>query len=460
MGYDSVSSEERDALKIEVDRLIFTDTEYAEQYLREYVEPQLARKCAHTEIWILENEPAFSHLREKLSIEWLERYPDLSLNSLDTLFDIAVKYGDRAHLKEIIERRCYFYTSEQTGTATDEDLERKKTFWLVREFYFIEKIIDMHWVLLKSSKDNLLYFHEISESSHHRGRHEWPTLTAKKIEAILDAFFEQWPPIELPNYWSSDSPNQEKAYRFLLDLIWLINSDDSDESLTVLKRLLVDSRFSALHRELQSIYSTRIRKRSLQYFEPPTPQDIVNQLDHGAVVTVEGLRQVVLQELKSFQKAIYGGEFNSANRFYEKSEHLDENSSTEIIAERLNLRLEPQGISITTEHQLKDHNRSDFTASKLINSKRCLLVTEVKGQWHRELYTAASAQLYDRYSIHPDAEQQGIFLVIWFGENEPIAGRKTHGIKSADELKIKIEDVLPIELKNLIDVFVLDVSRE
>lgn len=108
---------------------------------------------------------------------------------------------------------------------------------------------------------------------------------------------------------------------------------------------------------------------------------------------------------------------------------------------------------------MKGQNRSDFTASKLIGGRRRLLVTEVKGQWHRELYSAASAQLYDRYSIHPDAEQQGIFLVIWFGESETVAGRKTHGIKTAQELKIGIEAVLPADLRGLIDVFVLDVSR-
>ncbi|EBR2488053.1 hypothetical protein B2E92_10695, partial [Salmonella enterica] len=70
-----------------------------------------------------------------------------------------------------------------------------------------------------------------------------------------------------------------------------------------------------------------------------------------------------------------------------------------------------------------------------------------------------SAQLYDRYSIHPDAEQQGIFLVIWFGESDTVAGRKNHGIKTAQELKISIEAVLPIDLRGLIDIFVLDVSR-
>ncbi|HDT5163661.1 TPA: hypothetical protein QHS25_004458, partial [Klebsiella quasipneumoniae subsp. similipneumoniae] len=243
------------------------------------------------------------------------------------------------------------------------------------------------------------------------------------------------------------------------DLIWSINSDIPDVAIPVLDRLLNDPRFTSLHKELQSIYAAQIRKKALRDFEPPTPDEIVQRLDCDSVVTVEGLRQLVLQELNDFQNAIDGGEFNSADRFYEKNERLDEVKSTEIIAERLSLRLQPQAIAITPEHQLKGQNRSDFTASKLIGGKRRLLVTEVKGQWHRELYSAASAQLYDRYSIHPDAEQQGIFLVIWFGENETVAGRKTHGIKTAQELKVSIEAVLPTDLRSLIDVFVLDVSR-
>lgn len=84
----------------------------------------------------------------------------------------------------------------------------------------------------------------------------------------------------------------------------------------------------------------------------------------------------------------------------------------------------------------------------IINGSRRLLVTEVKGQWHDELYSVASAQLHERYSIHPDAEQQGVYLVIWFGSEEKVAGRKKHGITSAQELKVSIEEKVPPELIN------------
>lgn len=88
-----------------------------------------------------------------------------------------------------------------------------------------------------------------------------------------------------------------------------------------------------------------------------------------------------------------------------------------------------------------------------------MLVTEVKGQWHKDLYTAAANQLSRLYSIHPDAEKQGIFIAIWFGVDEKVADCKVHGIGSAQELRTSIETTLPQALRGLIDVFVLDVSK-
>ena len=106
------------------------------------------------------------------------------------------------------------------------------------------------------------------------------------------------------------------------------------------------------------------------------------------------------------------------------------------------------------------NKRSDFTVEKSINGKSRLLVTEIKGQWHQKLYKAAKSQLSDLYSIHPDAENQGIYIVLWFGKHEKIAGRKNKTIKSPEELKTIIESEMPRDLRKLIDVFVLDVSKE
>lgn len=253
MGYNSVSTEDRDALQTEIDSLIFPDSGSAEKYLRQYVEPQLAQPCPHPEIWMLSGEEVFRHSRAKLSIEWLRRFTDLSLNSVDTLFEIAAQYSDRDDLKEIIAERCSEIMSGWPNPTEDEDFERKRIFWLVREFYFLESITATYWAWLKSNKDNLLHFYERSGRMNRSEHHAWPELTSMKVEAILDAFFEQWPRVELPSHWGSDSPEEEKAYRFLTDLIWSIESDIPDNAIPVLGRLLTDPRLTSQHKGLQSI---------------------------------------------------------------------------------------------------------------------------------------------------------------------------------------------------------------
>lgn len=458
-SYSSVIEEERNALKSEIDRLIFADSSSAEHYLRQYLEPQLTQKgCSHPNIWLLSGDEIFSHLRAELSIEWLARFSELDIGTLETLFEIAAQFGDRSDLQKIIAERCENIMSDWPEPTDDEYIERKRIFWLVRAFYFIKDTCDTYWNWFKSDRDTVFSLNVRSGRFNHGENSYWPILTANKVEAILDAFIDKWPKVHLPSHWGTGSPSEEVAYRFLTDIVWLIHSDDASEAILVLNRLLGDARFIDMHNDLKSLLASKVRQQALRDFEPPSPQEVIELLDRDTVVNVEGLRKLVLQELQDFQKAIDGGEFNPADRFYNGGKRLGEVKATEVIAERLSLRLGPLGIVITSEHQMKSENRTDFTATKIIGGKRRLLVVEVKGQWHKELYTAASAQLYDRYSIHPDAEQQGIYLVIWFGGDELVANKKNTTINSAPELKTSIEQTLPPELVGLIDVFVLDVS--
>ena len=182
-------------------------------------------------------------------------------------------------------------------------------------------------------------------------------------------------------------------------------------------------------------------------------------LDHNTVATVEGLRALLLEELQELQRAIDGSEFNPVEKFYDGGRRVNENTASKRIAEHLQLRLKDLNMAVTIEHQLKDANRCDITASVMLGGKRNLLVMEVKGQWHRDLFTAAAAQLHERYSIHPDAEQQGIYLILWFGDGEKIAGKNDATVSNSDNLKRKVEESVPEELRGLIDVFVLDLSK-
>ncbi|WP_283392833.1 NACHT domain-containing protein [Photobacterium phosphoreum] len=463
--YDAIDETEHTMLKTEVDRLLFPNVKSSEQFLRQYVEPQLAEsQCSHPKVELLQYDEIFSPLKAKLSIEWLERFDELNFYALDTLFELTAQYGDRNKLNKIILMRCLDLLFNWPELTTDEKLEKRRNFWFVRAFYFLDlEVAKTYFDWLKVDKNSLLLFNERSSRISRSSQSYWPNLTPTKIESILKAFFNQWPKVHLPSNWGTESPVGETAYRFLKEIVWSISSDTPDEAISVLGRLIEDAHFIDIHQDLKSIKTEQLRKKVLRDFVPPTPEKIVDLLNNNTVITVEGLRQLVLQTLSNYQKDIDGGEFNAATRFYTKDNngkdiHRNEVGCVEIIAERLKLELHPQSITISSEHQTKNQNRIDITAAKMIDGKRRLLVIEAKGQWHKDLYSAASTQLYQRYSIHPDAERQGIYLVIWFGGHETIAGRKNIEITCAKDLKLSIEESLPSELKGLIDVFVLDVS--
>jgi len=461
MHYDAVQDNEREALEAEVNRLALATDEAVEQFCRQYIEPQLRDpQCKHPQVHWLRHDPVLQPLAPSLAFEWLRDCELMPVSALDTLFEIVAQYGDQEQLKELIAFRSSQVLLFWSPELFPEGLEERRTFWFMRAIYFLESFANPYRDWLKSDKENVFLFNERSGRMSRSDYPTWPRLTSDKVEAILDAFFQHWPKVPLPSSWGTGSPKGETAYRFLTDVIWSINADDPDKAIPTLKRLLGNAHYADLHKDMKSMLAGLERKKALLDFRPPSPGEIAAMLDLGEVVTVEGLRQLVLLELSKLQKAIDGGEFNTAERFYAGDKRLDEEPCTRIIAERLNLILEPQNITVTPEHHLKHDKRCDFTTAKVLDGKRRMIVTEVKGQWHPKLYEAASDQLNNLYAIHPDAEQQGIYLVIWFGEDEKVAAVKKHGLSSAKALKDKLEHELPDDLRGLIDVFVLDVSKQ
>ena len=95
----------------------------------------------------------------------------------------------------------------------------------------------------------------------------------------------------------------------------------------------------------------------------------------------------------------------------------------------------------------------------MVSGQARMLVIEGKGQWHRDLFSAAESQLADRYSMHQHADEQGIFLVVWYGPQETVAGSQRHRFGSAADLRGAIVETLPDALRGRIDIFVLDISR-
>jgi len=453
-GYNGVSEGEREQFEEALDALLFRNQADTDAFIAVYVEAQLASGSETADVSWLERKPTFNFLLSTRPLEWLRKYPIIALHPLSRLFDMAVRHGDRANLLALIRERC----ADLDSGMLPHRLEAQRRFWFLRHFWFLNDDQSVIWPVLDRDPDFIFELEQVR--SEQRGDDAtWPDLSAAKIARILYTFIDHWPPVPLPSSWGTDSPKPEVAYRYLTDIVYIIGRDTTDAVLPILDGLLADSRMAPFHKNLRSIRAASKRASSLRDFTPPRAAAVRAALDQGRPASVEHMRRVVVEFLGRLQADVLGGDLGVIDQFYEKGQRLGENDATRRIVNWLRPRLEALGFVDVIEHQLAGGNRCDITSCIQTPAGRRMLVVEVKGQWNAELLTAAQMQLADRYAVHPTAEKQGVYLVLWFGADEKIAGLKNQGNLQAIDLKKKLEAGLPVELVGKIDIVVLDLAR-
>lgn len=435
-----IPKEEAEAFEAEIDRLIFLAPADAENFARELIEPQLLKPSdAPTDVDWLRYKEAFKPLRPSLSLEWLTLYPDMPEHARGTLFDICAAHADRTQLNALIAARC-----SKLPETTSTETEKAKAFWFLRALFFLPDPPPEVWAYLGNDPEAIFAI------EHRAGRFArdestgWPSLSAEKVYRILDIYVGVWPKVHLPSSHGTGSPPGETAYRFLTEVIYAIGRDEPGRSMPVLDKILGDDRFANFHIEALSLKAAALRKSALQNFRPPSPEAVVSLLDHNRIATVEDLRALLLEELSVYETWLRNAETNPLDVFYPGGKRLGENDARNRIVEDISGRLTSRNLSISIEHHMANANRCDTTAAAMVDGRRRLLVIEVKGQWHSELYSAASAQLHERYSVHPDAEMQGIYLVLWFGGGETVAARCDPSISTPGDLYERIAQAMPV----------------
>ncbi len=235
--------------------------------------------------------------------------------------------------------------------------------------------------------------------------------------------------------------------------------DDSRDALRVLDQLLNNDNYGHLFGVFRMVRARALRKSAHLHYKAPNISSVVGVLDKGNVASVEDLRAYFVECLKDLQESIYGSELDVRSLFFDGGKRVDEKIACRRIVNQLQARLESLEVTVEIEDEMADQKRCDITLQKNIEGRTVLLVVEVKGQWHDELYTAAAEQLEKRYMNHPNAEDQGVYLVLWFGEEEKVANKKNEEFESAVQLSRSVEESMSDDLRKRIDVVTIDFSR-
>src|SRR5471032_14948 len=204
------------------------------------------------------------------------------------------------------------------------------------------------------------------------------------------------------------------------------------------------------------------QKRAETNYSPLMPNQLRGILSDSTPSQIDDLKAMVVEELTVMQKILIGDELDQVRDFWNDMgiPHA-ENRCRDRLAAMVGPALAPYGIQRITEADMPQTKRADLAFS----AGDMQLPMEVKGQWHDDVWNAATDQLDARYLIDWRSEQRGIYCVLWFGDL-PSASRRRLKVPpskfpfptSEGEMQRLLVQTIPEARRHRIDVIVLDLT--
>lgn len=472
-GFDDLPAELVSALLLGCEQELLSGREQfegLEDALRDHLRRDPAAYEAH---WRCKMEPVLEHRRThvqglyrfvrteserplstRLSREWLESYPDLPLEIERELASCLIGTPDqewRDGLSAIARARL---------AALPQDSDRYR-YWRGIQFGFdFEEAVKGLGEHSKLDRDWLWH---LSQTFYNRfgdgDARISPSLA--QLEWLSRIFRVLWPHVNRPAGVTSGDDNPWDATQLIEWAIFQIAKDPSDQA-THMLRTLRDAPEDGYTGTLQAAIATQRRTRLEANFKsPPLAAYKAILSDSGEPQNAADVQSIVLSELAFLQERLRGDALNLVNNFYDDTaKPRDENACRDQLLIALGPTL-PFNIQTPPEVAMPQGNRSDgaFAFGDISVPLEC------KGQWHKDVWTAAATQLDRFYSIEHKAAKKGIYIVFWFGANAP-AGKRLKlppndvpKPENAQDMQLALQTLLPIERRADIAIIVLDLTR-
>src|SRR5205814_402936 len=207
-----------------------------------------------------------------------------------------------------------------------------------------------------------------------------------------DLFREQCPYVTLEGSgWGNT--NDYDATHFLRSLISQIADDTSVEASEALQRLVAgpaDS-YSELIRHMAA---EQRQKRAEANFLALVAGELAALLDDGPPGNIEDLKALVLEEMDVVRRKVLGDDLDSVADFWSDAGiPRDENRCRDRLAAMIGPELTRYDIQRITEADMPRTKRADLAFAR----GAMQLPVEVKGQWHKDVWDAATGQLDVQY---------------------------------------------------------------
>lgn len=427
----------------------FPTAEARIEFARLWIEPDLAAGNEHvTGLYKLAYDPNWRQASAALSAGWLADFPSVPEAVESMLVDCLTYSGEFSALRDIANSSV-----EKAHRNFDHLLS-----WLAIDLLVRFDAVESDLKAIGAAHPEFVWFLR-NRFERERDRELLP-LTAAQAEWVITEFRQQWPYAELRGIGSGDT-NDYDATRFLRSLINHVANETSTAAIKVMARLVAGpcDTYSAFIRHMAA---EQRQKRVEENYSALKPGDLAALLDDGPPSNIEDFVALILEEMAVAQRKIVGDDLDSARDFWtDTGIPRDENRCRDRLAAMISPELARYGVQPITETDMPQNKRADLAFAR----GSMQVPIEVKGQWHQDVWDAATSQLGAQYLIDWRAESRGIYCVLWFGDLPSKTGRrlKAHpdGSPSPEEpeqMRTMLAARIPSSLQELLDIVIFDLS--
>ena len=425
---------------------LFRDELDMEVHFRTSIEPQLAARKDHVdELYRLTHDVRWSRLAGRLAAEWLATHPDLSLPVQTALLSCALDNTPDQIPKHL-------NVAERIEGSHDRDT---MLLWLSAAFVadFENHRDKLHAVAADES--GLLWF--IRDRMGEEFQERFSRFSNDQLVFIVEAFGVSWPTVATPTGVIVGSRNPWYACRFIERTIHAISSRPTPDSTEALRRLIVGPAISYAETARHALALQRRVRRDFEY-TAPSARELQAVLTDDLPETIDDMRAYILDCLDALQERMHASDTDMWEAYWSQEGPRGEEYCRNRLVDQF-AGLMHEAIRLAPEMRMPERRRADIVAIR----NAVGLPVEIKGQWHPEVWNAASDQLDAYYAREWHAQGRGVYLVLWFGDVRgkqlPRHPERLERPQTPQALRRMLIDRLPEARRLQIDVFVVDLSR-
>lgn len=413
--------------------------------LRQFLETQLAARLQHIDgLYALMRNDEDNDVADAFALDWIVRFPQMSAEAESEIIDRLLRSDPgRATLRAIVRDR----------RATDLDDERRRTWDAVGI------IVDFSETVRSlpdgASIEPALFWHLRARLGDRRHGVPHTQLDVEQLVWAIATFRSVYPAEHRPNSVTTGDTNPWDATDYLSALINRLGDNASPAATEALVGLR-DAPADGYTEVLRVAVAEQKRKRVEAEWRSPNLDTVIAAIDDRTPTTAAQFLAVLVDELAVVQAKIRGSDVNWYRDFFDGEAPAVEERCRDTIIKMFGAL--PFGIKALPEGHLADAKRCDILC--LLGDM--MIPIEIKGQWHRDLWTAADRQLDLLYTTDHRAER-GIYLVLWFGpgttKSLKIPPEGVAAPHSADALRDALVGLSASTGDGRTEILVLDLTR-